>query len=207
MEKQSVKKVGKIVGLTGGIGAGKSYAALLFVQHGFALIDADEISRNIYQKGGECTLEVIECFGRAILDNEGNIDRKALAAIVFQDREKLIRLNQIVHRYIMERIQQRVAALKEQGKAYILLDAPQLFEAGADRICDCVVSVIAPESLRLKRVIHRDGVSAEQAAARMRMQYEDAFFTAHSDYIIYNDEKNDLAEQVNQICREIMEEQ
>ncbi|MCI8332144.1 MAG: dephospho-CoA kinase [Clostridiales bacterium] len=206
MENSQAVKTGKIMGLTGGIGAGKSYAAALFVQRGFALIDADEVSRKIYQKGGKCYFEVIECFGRAILDNEENIDRKALAAIVFQDQEQLDKLNQIAHRHIMILIQKQVDALREKGNRYILLDAPQLFEAGADRMCDFVVSVIAPEALRLERVIRRDGVKAEQAMARMRMQYDDAFFTAHSDYVIYNDEKHDLAEQINKICSEVMEE-
>ena len=125
--------------------------------------------------------------------------------LFFQDREKLDELNKIAHRHIMAHIGQQICALREKGKRYILLDAPQLFEAGADRMCDYVVSVIAPESLRLTRVMQRDGVTAEQAAARMRMQYEDAFFIAHSDYVIYNDEEHDLTEQVNRICSEIME--
>lgn len=205
MENQKAVSEGKLIGLTGGIGAGKSYAAALFMKNGFSLIDADEVSRNIYQKSGACYLEVIKVFGQAILDNEGNIDRKELAAIVFQDREKLDELNRIAHRHIMAHIWQQVCTLKEKGKRYILLDAPQLFEAGADRMCDCVVSMIAPESLRLARVMDRDGVTAEQAISRMRMQYEDAFFIAHSDYVIYNDEEHDLTEQVNKICSEIME--
>lgn len=196
----------KIIGLTGGIGAGKSYAAELFAKKGFTIIDADKISQEIYCKNGKCLAEVVAHFGRAILDGEGELDRKALAAIVFDDRQQLDALNQIAHRYIMSRIEQRLHDYQEQGVGYVLLDAPQLFEAGADQLCDYVVSVLAPTALRIERICLRDGLSKEQALERINKQYDDGFFIAHSDFIIHNDGKNDPAYQVTKICGFIMED-
>ncbi len=182
-DKQSI-----IIGLTGQTGAGKSTVSDIFVSNGFSLIDADEISRQVMEVGTPCLSELFDFFGEEIRNADDSLNRKALAKIVFTDKGKLESLNSICHPFITEEILARISHLTAEGKQYILLDAPTLFESKASDFCDLIISVVASPDLRRARIIARDSLTVQEANERMGSQLEEDFFVSHSDYVIRNDE-------------------
>lgn len=195
----------KIIGLTGGIGSGKSYVAQRLRAMGYAVIDADAVSREIYTPGGECLREVTRAFGDGVLNSDGALDRGALAAIVFADPAALAKLNSIAHAYIREKMEAQIAAFTKNGEKGIILDAPQLFEAGINERCDAVIAVIAPMEQRLARIAERGGISQADARARIAAQHDDGFFRENADYVIDNADGADPVGQLSAIMREIGE--
>ena len=182
----------RVTGLTGQSGAGKTTVSRVFAQNGFAVIDADLISREVTQKGQPCLDELAEAFGRDIITSEGTLDRRRLGGIVFSDKEKLRQLNGIIYPYIIYRIITRIDELSRAGEKHILLDAPTLFEANADDLCDLIISVTADENIRLKRIVSRDDISPEAAKKRFESQYSEHFFIRHSDFVIKNNKTPDI---------------
>ncbi len=196
----------KVVGLTGGIGSGKSYVAKIFAGFGAKIIDADEVCRGIYEPGGACLDEVTKAFGRQILRADGTLDRGALGGIVFSDRAALDRLNKIAHKYIIQKIEETIDRFIKDKDQVVIIDAPQLYEAGMDARCDAVIAVTAPMETRLARIKARDGVSEQQAKERISMQYDDEFFAGHADYIIRNADGDPVREQAARIYQTLTEE-
>ncbi len=174
------------IGLTGPTGAGKSTVAGLFASFGLPVLDADRIYRELLIPPSDCLSELVRHFGREILSGDGTLNRQALGRLVFSDPSELDALNTIAHRHIMSDVRRRLRNLQSDGCPAAVFDAPQLFEAGADRLCSIVVSVLASPEARLGRIMARDGISEEAARERMAAQKSDAFFRSHSDYIIEN---------------------
>lgn len=194
-----------ITGLTGQTGAGKTTISEIFVSHGFAAINCDLTARAVTADGSDCNkaLSVIfpECFSSALV-----LDRKKLGAIVFNDSHKLKQLNDTIFPYIIEAISEQIEKLAAEGNKYILLDAPTLFEAGADKLCDVIVSCIADEKIRTERIVERDSISYELAKDRIASQKSDKFFIDNSDYIITNDGSvTDAFAQTERIAEQIKE--
>ena len=175
-----------VIGLTGQSGAGKTTVSRVFAEEGFAVIDADIISRQVMEKGQPCLIELAEAFGCDIIREDGSLDRKLLGSIVFSDREKLRQLDGICYPYIIYKIIRRIDELSQQGCGLIMLDAPTLFESNADDLCDLIISVTADEDIRLERIINRDNISADAAKKRFQSQYSENFFVSHSDFVIKN---------------------
>ena len=175
-----------VIGLTGPSGAGKGEVARLFAAYGLPVINADQIYHDLLLPPSSCLNELTECFGRAILSPDGTLDRRALSSIVFSDPASLQRLNSITHRYVMEKTKALLSQFAAKGFPAAVFDAPQLFEAGAHRICNTVVSVLADRSLRIERIMKRDGINAESAIRRIDSQKSDDYFRKHSEYIIEN---------------------
>lgn len=195
-----------MIGLTGQSGAGKTTVSRVFSQNGFAVIDADIISREVTQKGQPCLTELSEAFGSDIINSDGTLNRKRLGSIVFSDREKLRQLNGIIYPYIIYRIISRIDELSEEGRELILLDAPTLFEANADDLCDLIISVTADESIRMSRIISRDNITPEAAKKRFESQYSEHFFVNHSDFVIINNKTPDvLAAKAEEVAGKIKE--
>lgn len=176
----------KVIGLTGQSGAGKTTVCDVFRANGFAIINADLISRAVMQKGHPCLDEVLEAFPEAELDRDGNVNRKKLGDLVFSDKGKLNLLTSIVFPHITARILEEILRYKAEGKRLILLDAPTLFESRADDFCELIISVIADETIRMKRIMERDSLTEERARARMSTQHDNSFFIDNSDFIIKN---------------------
>ncbi len=176
----------RLIGLTGPSGGGKSTVSALFREKGLPVINADLVYRQLLVPPSPCLDDLTQRFGQGILTEKKELDRKALSAIVFSDAEALADLNRITHGHIMAEVQRQLNELEKKGVSAAVFDAPQLFEAGADRLCDLVVSVLAPLPLRLERIIKRDGITEEAAMRRIQSQYDDAFFIEHSDVIIQN---------------------
>ena len=179
----------KIIGLTGPSGAGKSTVAGFFAAYGIPTIDADRVYHDILSAGGPCTDELTAAFGRDILNESGLVDRKKLGAAVFGRADtptRLQTLNAITHQYVMAQVDEETEALRRRGVRAVLFDAPQLFEAGADRKCDLVIGVLADKTHRLRRIMRRDGIDEAAALARLDAQKPDDFYRARCQLILEN---------------------
>ncbi|MCL2033605.1 MAG: dephospho-CoA kinase [Oscillospiraceae bacterium] len=175
-----------VVGLTGQTGAGKTSVSTLLSRLGFIIIDADSIARDVVEKGEQCLAEIAYEFGMEILNDDGTLNRQMLAEIAFKNRHKLSRLNQITHPHILSEIKMQIEFFTKSGSQVIFLDAPTLFESGADSLCDCVVSVIAPKKIRAKRIIARDKITEDEALTRISAQHGDSYYTRRSSLVIDN---------------------
>lgn len=171
------------VGLTGGIGSGKSTVARLLAEHGAIVIDADAIAREIVEPGQPALAEIVDRFGSEILDDRGALDRGALAAIVFHDTAALADLNAITHPRIAERTAELIAAAPEN--AVVVYDMPLLVENGLAEGWDAVVVVIADRQVRIERLRER-GLDEDDIEARMARQASDEERRAVADIIIDN---------------------
>ncbi|MBR1749693.1 MAG: dephospho-CoA kinase [Ruminococcus sp.] len=176
-----------IIGLTGQSGAGKTLISeALAKEEGFAVIDCDKVAKAVTQDGSPCNKELKKVFP-SVIDKDHHLDRQALAKIVFSDKEKLKQLESIIYPYITTQILDEISAYSANGYRYIILDAPTLFEAGVDKLCDRIISVIAKRDVRLDRIRQRDKISDELINKRFDSQRDDEFFIKNSDYIINND--------------------
>jgi dephospho-CoA kinase len=175
-----------ILGLTGPTGAGKSLVSVLLKKQGFATLDTDEISRRAVEPGTKCLEELKTKFGAAIILPDGSLDRKQLGKLVFSDKALLESLNAVTHPYIMALIKAELSKLLKNGFEKVVLDAPALFEAQADTLCDKVIAVVASRALRLERIMVRDAMTRSEAQARLDAQPTLEYYTAHSDYILEN---------------------
>ncbi|HHX57745.1 MAG TPA: dephospho-CoA kinase [Clostridiales bacterium] len=175
-----------VVGLTGQTGAGKTTVCGAFESNGFTVINADLIAREVMRKGLPCLVELADCFSEKILTDNGELDRKYLSSIVFNDKCKLEQLNSICYPYITSEILNQIKNNSDDGKKLILLDAPTLFESRADDFCELIISVVAKQEIRLERIMKRDGLSESEAKNRIDSQLDEAFFKQNSDFIIKN---------------------
>lgn len=187
---QNKEKKMKVIGITGGTGAGKSTVCAELKKRGAEIIDADAISRQVSQKGGIAFGEIVEAFGTEILDEMGEIDRKALGKIVFNDEEKLSLLNQITHKHIFDEMERR---LKQCTAEFAVLDVPLLFEEDFPLHCDLTVAVVAEPEIRLKRIMARDNITHDAAAARMKNQISNEDYARLADICVENNGGADAA--------------
>ena len=175
-----------IIGLTGPSGAGKSLISEMFEGFGLPVINADEVYHAILIPPSTCLNALTAQFGRDILAADGTLDRPKLAQIVFANPAALEALNGISHRFVMEEIERQLEQMRRKNVRAAVLDAPQLFEAGADKLCSAIVSVLADKALHIERIMQRDHIDPERIARRFSAQKSDEYFRAHSDYIIEN---------------------
>jgi dephospho-CoA kinase len=175
-----------VIGLTGGIGAGKSTVAGLLAWRGAAVIDVDELGREVLASGGAARDGVIARFGQAVVGVDGEIDRAALAATVFADDRALADLTSISHPAINALLADRLAELDRARARVVVLDMAVLVESQLGRgLYDTVVVVEAPWSLRLRRLLTR-GISEQEAVARRDAQATDGERRAAADFVIEN---------------------
>lgn len=180
-----------VIGLTGQTGAGKSTVGESLLRRGAAWVDADLIAHDVADNEKVCLADLALEFTIDILNVDGTLNRKKLADIVFHDNAKLRRLNEIIFPYIIRAIEAELARLRAEGHHYIVLDAPTLFESGCDRYCDVIISVVADEQLRLQRILGRDGLTHEEAEARIQAQHRESYYVRRSDFVIENNDTVD----------------
>ncbi|WP_085834177.1 dephospho-CoA kinase [Clostridium merdae] len=178
-----------VIGLTGPTGAGKSTVAGIFAELGCAVIDCDITARQVLVDCKPCVQELCEEFGQDIITESGSVDRALLARRAFSTPEKSHRLNAITHPWILRRVKDEIEQWKEAGKEFIIVDAPLLFESGAEAFCDKTLAVITPMPLRLERIIRRDQIDREMALSRIRAQQEDSYYTQRSDATLRGEEE------------------
>lgn len=170
-----------VIGLTGPTGAGKSTVCAVWVQMGCAVVDADRIAREAVSLP-ECLLALQKEYGADLVNAQGVLDRKLLAARAFSTPQKAAQLNRITHPVILKMISAQLEQLRKVQP--VVLDAPLLFESGAERFCTKTAAVIAPQKVRLERIMKRDGITEEQGAARMSAQQQDSYYTSRADYVL-----------------------
>lgn len=191
----------RIIGLTGGSGTGKGTFAALLRDKGAGWVDADAVYRTLCAENREMLAALDAAFG-GVLDENGALDRPKLARIVFADPAKLRQLNEITLPYI------RAASLDEmraQGDCpFVLYDAPTLFEAGADDLCERIIGVLADTEVRVQRIMARDGLDEAAARARIGAQPDADFYRARCDYIVENNgDLADLQRQADAILKDL----
>ncbi|MBI2411906.1 MAG: dephospho-CoA kinase [Deltaproteobacteria bacterium] len=176
-----------VVGLTGGIASGKTFVSSELKRLGAHIIDADVIAREIVEPGCSALDEIAREFGAGILKPDGTLDRKALAGIVFSDKEKLLILNGITHPRIIDRTKALINEIKSAHKdPLIIIDAAVLIEAGIHGSVDEVVVVLISEEEQLKRLINRDSLTEEEARKRVAAQLPLKEKAGYADYVIDN---------------------
>lgn len=196
-----------LIGLTGNSGSGKSRVAAEFVRLGLPLLDADAIYHALIAEESPCTRDLVAHFGKDILLENGGIDRKKLADIVFCEdnkrQERIDTLNTLTHHYVLEAVSKRTEAMGANVPA-VIFDAPTLIEAGFHRHCRFVIVVTAPRNVRLLRIIERDGLDESAAMRRLDAQQKDDYYIRHADFVIVNDSTDEaLACQVQNIWKQI----
>lgn len=189
-----------IIGLTGGIGSGKSTVSSYLKNKHFPVSDADKIARDILEPGMPALKSLVEAFGKDILDEDGNLKRKYLASIAFTNKENEMKLNEITHGAIKDMIKAEVKEFKKRGEKLVFLDIPLLFEQGLDKWCDTTWVVTADESVRINRVISRDDTTEEDVKARMSCQMSDDEKAALADEVLDNSfSKEELYNQIEEL--------
>ena len=193
-----------VLGLTGQTGAGKSTLCRYLQQKGCTVIDADQVARNVVEKGSACIADIVLEFGVEYLTMDGNLNRRKLGESVFTDKAKLKKLNDIMFPYIINNIKEKIAEAKDASDGIIILDAPTLFESGSDKFCDKVISVIASQDVRCHRIIERDGLSEEEAMHRITAQHSDSFYTERSWVVLQNNsDVDDMKQQADHMLSEL----
>ena len=160
----------KIIGLTGGIGSGKTSVAAKLRALGARVFDADEAAKNAVLPGTEGFFKVIETFGHQIIDADGKLNRMALAEIVFNDKESLKRLEEIIHSYVWQETDKFLNACREAGERAVILDIPLLIECGWHQKVDEVWLVALSVEKQIMRTMERSGMTAEAVQARIAAQ-------------------------------------
>ncbi|MDR7210168.1 dephospho-CoA kinase [Flavobacterium piscis] len=187
----------KIIGLTGGIGSGKSTIAIFFNELGIPVYIADEEAKRIMQSP-EIVERIKKTFGDGVFENEV-LDRTRLAAIVFNDANKLTELNKIIHPAVNQDFKQWL--IKHKKYSHVVYEAAILFESGRYKDCDIVITVSAPEKIRIDRVVKRDNTTPEQVLSRIKMQWKDEERISKSDFVINNESIKIAKEEVLKILK------
>jgi len=190
----------RIIGLTGGIGAGKTEVARILSRRGIPVINTDQLSREVVEPGSPGLQGVVARFGKSVLRADKSLDRKALARRVFAKPAERLALEAILHPLIRERTEAHIALLEEGNTPVCILESALLFEAGQDNLCDAVIAVIADNNLRAKRVKRREGLTVEQFQQRVGAQINDDKRRLLADIIVENNGSlEDLRRAVNRI--------
>ena len=191
----------RIIGLTGPTGAGKSTFCKYAAELGYAVIDCDHTAKSVTEKGSPVLNKLCEAFCGGIINSDGTLNRKKLAMIAFSSKENTEKLNKIIFPPILEKINEQIFIAKKNGAQVCILDAPTLFESGADSMCDMTVGIISGIEQRRARIIERDGLSDAEADVRLKAQKPDMFYEKKCDLILKN---HGNINEFEGICRKIL---
>jgi dephospho-CoA kinase len=189
----------KIIGLTGGIGSGKSTLLAWLRSNGIPCFESDIVGKQLLN--GQLKQDVIDCFGPELYPNDV-LDTKRMAQLVFQDKEALEKLNNLVHPAVGKAFKDFVE--KNKNAQIVVKEAAILFETGGYKSCDFVILVCAPLEKRISRVIQRDGVKRAEVLARMSKQWDDNKKSALADFVIENDSLELAIEQLEAILKKLL---
>lgn len=195
-----------VIGLAGSVGAGKSTVARLLADRGCAIVDSDAAVRTLLARD-DVRDELVRWWGAGVVGVDGQLDRSAIARIVFRDELERKRLEGYIHPLLKPGRDEAIRRAREAGTPAVVLDAPLLFEAGLDAECDAVIVVDAPRTLRLARVRGSRGWDAEELARREKSQHSLEDKRRRADYLLDNSgDEADLAESVARVFSKIMEQ-
>ncbi|MYL24432.1 dephospho-CoA kinase [Halomonas alkaliantarctica] len=188
-----------IVGLTGGIGSGKSTVARAFGERGIPWIDADDVAREVVAPGEPALEAIRQRHGEAVLHDDGTLNRARLRELIFEQPEERAWLESVTHPRVRERILAHLERLKGEGAPYVLLVSPLLFESGQDALVDFTVVIDIPEQMQLSRTLKRDDVSETQVRAILAAQMPRDERRARADAVI--DNSQDTAHMRHQVAK------
>ena len=191
-----------IIGITGSSGAGKStICEMLQMWYEVKVINADKIARKLSRRGTSYIIEIISEFGKDIVDEFGELRRRKLAEIIYNDSEKRQKLNNCTFKYIIQEIEKEIN--KTNKNTTIIIDAPLLFESGLNNMCDKVIGVISDRELQIERIVARDDIDYDDAEKRLKAQQKNDFYIKNCDKIIQN---NNHFEHIKQEVEKLAEE-
>ena len=183
----------KCIGLTGGIGSGKSTVARIFNMLNVPVYNSDEAGRKITNEDPLVKRSIKNQFGDKLFDHNDNLNREKLSAIVFNDSAALAKLNAIIHPAVAQDFNSWCA---NQSSPYVIKESAILFEHGLDKLLDGVIVVEAPDDLRIKRVMHRNGITEDAIRQRIQQQLPQEELISRADWVIHNNEEQLLIPQV-----------
>lgn len=190
----------KIIGVTGTSGSGKTTICKILEEYSAYSIDADKVAKRLTKKGTMYLNSIVEYFGIDILDDVGELKRKELANIIYEDDVKREALNNLTFTYVVKEIKENINKIRD--KELIVIDAPLLYESNLDKICDMVIGVIAKEEDKINRICKRDNISEEMAKKRLAIQLNDYYLKERVDYVITNNGNlEELEEEIKKILK------
>ncbi|MFN2555271.1 MAG: dephospho-CoA kinase [Nitriliruptorales bacterium] len=200
-----------VVGLTGGIGSGKSTIGRMLAERGATVLEADQLAREVVEPGTEGFREVVERFGEEVVTSQGGLDRQRVATIVFDDEEARQDLNAIIHPRVHARIEARLADLEGSSElgadGIVVVDVPLLVEAEGDRPYQSVVVVLAPEEVRIERLVRERDMDRDEVRNRMRAQASDEERLAVATHVVDNSgDLEDLERRVDALYEALSRE-
>lgn len=190
------------VGITGGIGSGKSYVCDIFKRFGIPVFHADSVSQKIVEADSVVKKQIVDLFGPEIY-LEGKLNRKSVSETVFKEKYLLEKLNRIIHPAVFNQFE--IWTKKYNNLPYIIKEAAIIFESGGEKFLDFVITISAPEELRIARVVMRDQAERKNVLARIKNQWNDEQRIKKSDFVIINDEKTLLLPQIINIHKDLIE--
>ena len=191
------------IGITGGIGSGKSTACKIFKLLGTPVFEADSVAKRLYETNQEVKTELISLFGKNIYQTNEKIDRKKLASIIFNNDELLARVNRLLHPFVWKEFEKWLK--KNDQSPYVIHEAAILFESGFYKKMNFTILVSAPEMHQISRVMERDGITEEMVRERMAKQWPEENKQQLADYILQNDNKKLIIPDIIQIDKNLKE--
>ena len=194
-----------LLGVTGGIASGKSTVAHMLEELGAPVIDTDVLSREVVEPGKPAFRDIVDCFGKQVLQGDGALDRKKISGIVFKDIEKRRKLEGLIHPRITEVVSSRLdAILKKDPDAIIQVVVPLLIETNQQQRYHRILVVYVPEQIQIQRLAKRDNITREEAANILKAQLPIDEKVAHADYVIHNDKTlEETREQVRDLWKRL----
>jgi dephospho-CoA kinase len=189
-----------VVGITGGIGSGKSLVCSIFRVLGVPIFEADQVAKDLYRTNAELKEKLIIMFGREIYSGENTLNRKLLSSVIFKDPESLRSVNELIHPLVREAF---MSWIQKQNGCYVLHEAAIIFESGFYKMMDANILVTAPVEMRIRRVMEREAVTREGVTSRMSNQWREEETVKLADFIIRNDESDFLIKQVLETDKKI----
>ncbi len=190
----------KIIGICGNSGSGKSTVSRFFEENNLPVLDCDIIYHRLVDAPSTCLDEIAKHFGKDVISS-GQLDRKKLSAIVYNDRNKMLLLNEISHRHVKEQLEESIKQMEKENVKGCVIDAPMLFEANLDQRCDYVIAVVADDEVKFRRLKLRDNIDPEVAKKRISNQISDEELKSRANIIIEN---NGTQEELHKKCIEVL---
>lgn len=191
----------KIIGLTGQTGAGKSTVCKALEKNGYFHIDADKVYWSLLSAGSPLLQSLKTAFGDDILFSDGTLNKKVLAEKAFSSPQNTELLSKVTHPAVIEEINSIIKSKETENYNGILIDAIGLFESGANKICDFTVAIVAPNDIRLKRIVKRDNISEADALLRINAQKDEKFFKENADFVLRNYPPYNIDDEIKRIFR------
>ena len=199
----------KVIGITGASGSGKTTISEILDQRpDTKIINADKMAKELTNSETEYLAEIKNVFeGKNVFFENGDLNRKALANLIYNNNAELEKLNSLTFKHLIPKIVNEINNVTSEIKI-VIIDAPLLFESGLDKYCDSIITFSVPDSLKIDRICNRDNISKDTAKSRLKIQNNNDFYMAKSDYVIINDENTTIEElehKINEIINRKLE--